>query len=363
MVVFISTGIAFAAIIATIPVGDQPESMAFYPAKNTHYSVNHTPNTVSVVDASTNTEITQITIGNSPVDVAVYPARDRVYVANGGSNTVSVINASSNLVIATISISDSPRGLAVDSERDVVYVTLRNAGNVTIVDAATNTVTTSISVGAAASRPIAAAVNLDTDKLYVLKRGTIGQSVAVIDVTTNTLSSTIILNNNQFLRDIVVDSTTNTVYVTNDLSSGSNPSDQLFVIDGATDALIQIIGMNTAPKEMFFDAITQRLFVSETGAGTVTVIDTTTNTKISECAVGNSPRGLALNSGLLYVNNRNTDEVLVIDECPTILAVGGTSLPINTTSLLLTGATIHVWMIPVVLAGIGIGIFVIKRRN
>ena len=43
---------------------------------------------------------------------------------------------------------------------------------------------------------------------------------------------------------------------------------------------------------------------------------------------------------------------------------GGTSIPINTTELLFTGEqSISMWMIPVVIAGAGIGIFVIKRRN
>jgi len=44
--------------------------------------------------------------------------------------------------------------------------------------------------------------------------------------------------------------------------------------------------------------------------------------------------------------------------------VGGTSIPIDQTALLLAGVqSVSMWMIPVVLAGIGIGVFVIKRRN
>jgi len=44
--------------------------------------------------------------------------------------------------------------------------------------------------------------------------------------------------------------------------------------------------------------------------------------------------------------------------------VGGSDVAINTSALLLAGATSNsMWMIPVVIAGIGIGIFVIKRRN
>jgi len=44
--------------------------------------------------------------------------------------------------------------------------------------------------------------------------------------------------------------------------------------------------------------------------------------------------------------------------------IGGTLIPIDTTTLLLAGVqSISMWMIPVVAAGIGIGIFVIKRRK
>jgi len=42
--------------------------------------------------------------------------------------------------------------------------------------------------------------------------------------------------------------------------------------------------------------------------------------------------------------------------------IGGTIIPINTTALLLAGVqSISMWMIPVVLAGAGIGVFVIMR--
>ena len=43
--------------------------------------------------------------------------------------------------------------------------------------------------------------------------------------------------------------------------------------------------------------------------------------------------------------------------------VGGTSLPIDTTALLVSGAqSTSMWMIPVILAGIGITVFVLKRK-
>ena len=46
------------------------------------------------------------------------------------------------------------------------------------------------------------------------------------------------------------------------------------------------------------------------------------------------------------------------------IVIGGINIPIDQSALLLAGAqSISMWMIPVVVAGIGIGIFVIKRRK
>jgi len=44
------------------------------------------------------------------------------------------------------------------------------------------------------------------------------------------------------------------------------------------------------------------------------------------------------------------------------VVVGGELLPIDTTALLLAGAQTFSWMIPVVLSGIGIGLFVVSRK-
>jgi len=45
-------------------------------------------------------------------------------------------------------------------------------------------------------------------------------------------------------------------------------------------------------------------------------------------------------------------------------AVGGYGIPIDTTALLLANAqSMSLWMLPVIAAGIGIGVLVLKKRN
>jgi len=43
--------------------------------------------------------------------------------------------------------------------------------------------------------------------------------------------------------------------------------------------------------------------------------------------------------------------------------IGGEIIPIETVSLILAGAQSFSWMIPVILSGIGIGLFVVSRKS
>ena len=63
------------------------------PAAGTVYATNTFDNTVSVIDASTDTVTATIHVGGIPLGVAADPTTKTAYVANYGAGTVSVINA------------------------------------------------------------------------------------------------------------------------------------------------------------------------------------------------------------------------------------------------------------------------------
>ena len=66
-------------------------------------------------------------------------------------------------------------------------------------------------------------------------------------------------------------------------------------------------------------------------------------------------------SGNVFVSGSISNNAFkIVKDIP----VGGTFIPIDQSALLLAGVqSISMWMIPVVVAGVGIGVFVIKRRN
>jgi YVTN family beta-propeller protein len=87
-------------VIATIPLGGNPFGVGVNPNTNRIYVANNGINTVSVIDAATNTVTATVTVGSSPTGVGVNQNSNRIYVANSGSNNVSVIDGNTNAVIA-----------------------------------------------------------------------------------------------------------------------------------------------------------------------------------------------------------------------------------------------------------------------
>jgi YVTN family beta-propeller protein len=166
------------------------------------FVANNFVNTVSVIDTATNTVIATITVGSGPGGVAVTPdlrrdgdgdRRDeredkarasKVYVANHNDNTVSVIDAATNTVIGSpITVGNDPYGVAVTPNGRRVYVTNRSSNTVSVIDTATNTVIGSpIPVG---NFPIGVAVTPDGRKVFVANFR--DNTVSVIATATNTV--------------------------------------------------------------------------------------------------------------------------------------------------------------------------------
>jgi len=76
----------------------------------------------------------------------------------------------------------------------------------------------------------------------------------------------------------------------------------------------------------------------------------------NECAA-------TLNDGTTWLPCLGFHLNLVLTGSPEQLPVGGELIQIETTSLLLAGAQSFSWMIPVILSGIGIGLFVVSRKS
>jgi len=131
------------------------------------------------------------------------------------------------------------------------------------------------------------------------------------------------------VRSVAVNPVTNRIYV------GNENEGTLSVINGATNTEIDIdgnpangmtrIALGSVPTAVAVNPATNRVFVSNFGSGTVSVVDGATNTEIdtdgnsgngvTRINVGGSPTGIAVNQALnrVYVANLASDDLDVID--------------------------------------------------
>jgi len=223
------------------------------------YVTNSGDNTVSVIDTATNTVTAAVAAGNSPYEISASPAGTEVYVANWGSGTVSVIDTSENNVTATLDTGASPGGVAVSPDGTAVYVTNVVNNTVSVIDTSTNSVTATVNVG---NYPAGIAVSPDGTAVYVTNTGSI-------------------------------EAPGNSVYVINTL-----------------DCSIEAVSVGRGPSGVAVTPDGKKVYVSNSDDGTVSVIDTATNTAASTVNVGNSSWGIAVNPAgtEVYVANLGDTE-------------------------------------------------------
>ena len=114
----------------SITVGGNPGAMAVSP--DGQYLIvtqvpNNNPNSVSVIDTTTNTVTTQITVGNGPAGVAFNPiaSASRAYVTNSNDSTMSIIDTQNWTVISTVPTGaggDDTLGVAITPDGANVYL-------------------------------------------------------------------------------------------------------------------------------------------------------------------------------------------------------------------------------------------------
>jgi len=315
-----------------------------------------------------NQVVATIPVGLSPWGVVVNPTSKLVYVANEVSNSVSVIEATTNTVAVVIPVGINPVALAITPDGATVYAANVHQGQIpiSVINTPTNTVTKTIDLGS--GEPFGTnqlAVSPDGAELYVAT-GFQGQGVPVIDTSTNEVLGTININPPSGWLDqtpcgVVFNSSGRSAYLTFAATRKKDPTGiKLFVskIDTATEKKVNVSApfgisdpgstsihghtlyivddqdvivfdtktnkvVKTIPLPQIFPqaaAVTpdgKYLYVTYSAAVSgVLTIDTTTYGFVgSPIPVGNYPRGIAIAPDGLraYVTNYDDGAVSVID--------------------------------------------------
>jgi len=169
--------------------------------------------------------------------VAADPATNSVYF--GGASGLTVVNGSDNTVAASVALPAAARSVAVNTVSDTVYVALAatsaSAPAVDAIDGLNNTVTATIPLPAG-SAPAGIAVDSSTDTVYVTEPG--AAAVAVIAGSTNSVTTTVSTGTGTHPAQLAVDETSDVVWI-----AGAHA---LLAISGTSNTITQTIPFPSA---------------------------------------------------------------------------------------------------------------------
>ncbi len=189
-------------VTSTITGFNYPNSVAVAPNGTYAYVTNYSGNTVSVISTATNTVTSTITGFNYPNSVAVAPNGTYAYVTNYSGNTVSVISTATNTVTSTITGLNYAEAVAVSPNGEFIYVKHsydQNQVLFSVINTTTNTITATVTLNgypnfSSGGGSSSVAVAPDGKSIYVVTNDySNGNLVSVINATTNTVTNTITL--------------------------------------------------------------------------------------------------------------------------------------------------------------------------
>src|ERR1700722_1947081 len=225
-------------IVATIPVGMQPEGIAITPNGKFAYVANQLGATenISVIDLSTNTVSATIDLGTvGAFAVAATPDSRFVYVTDSFQGLVEVIDTSINMSVGVITVGNDPMGIAITPNGQFAYVTNFNDDSISVIDLSTNMVSDTIGPPLTEGADVyGIAVSPDGSIVYAVEP----HFVNVIDTSTNMIVNSISLPSGSKGQQVVFSLDGAFAYVT--INAGF-----VDVIDTTTSMIIEEIPLNT----------------------------------------------------------------------------------------------------------------------
>jgi len=379
-------------VIASVLLGFTQVPVNFASAQSTPmiYVINLLSNDVTVINPQTDTVVTTIPGVFAPRNIEATPDGTRVYTVGGA--TARVIDTSTNMISDTFLLSRatadgfaispngerayagaspfggvmvldinpfsptfnseltrildapetvSPEHMVVSPDSSQVFISDRNGGSNTNlasiirVDAGTLTPTFGPDLGGSTNLVI----DPDGSRLFLTDCTLPNIGLSIIDPAT--LLPTTKLIDGVCVLGIAVSSDGKLVYV------GHPNTDEIKLVDVDMSSptfgdILAIIPSGKFTLDLILLPDDSKLYSIDRDANQVQVIDTLTNTELTRIDVGQFPLALALS--------------------PSQQVVGGELIPVDNVSLILAYGLVNSWWMAPIGIGIGVGIYLVKRR-
>lgn len=277
--------------------------------------LNKAENTAWQLDAQTGDKVAEYKTGSGPHEVAISPDERLAVITNYGDNTpgssLTVLNLDRKQVIKTIELNslERPHGVAWFSDGRRVIISAEGKQAVAIVDIEKDSVLSVIPTGEEVSHMVV----LGSDEKYAYVPNLGSGSVSVLD-----------LSNQQAVRTIPADNGTEGITLANEgkeLWVTNRGSDTIFVIDTGTLEVADTLNSPSFPIRAEASPDGKYIAVSNAQSSNISIFEAeshkllTTVSTLTEGTNNGIPIGLTFSSdgGRLFVANSNANEVVVID--------------------------------------------------
>ena len=269
------------AVLATLPVAAGPDGIAITPDGGTAFVSGASATSVSVIDTATDTVARAIEVGKGPQGLAITPDGRWLLVAVNGEDRVALIDIASRSVAGSVAVA-KPHTIAVRADGKLAYVTSQEPGHfaLSIIDLAARAIVGSVPVE---KPPRDLEFDHDGHALYFTLAGV--AAVQVLDPASNKVVAQIPTGASPHLAHHFAGMREGMIVV-------QGPG-EVMLFDPATNAPLRSIKVGQQPHWMDASADGKRLFVSNEGSNTLSVVDVASG-ETSTIAVGNAPRKVAV---------------------------------------------------------------------
>jgi YVTN family beta-propeller protein len=270
------------------------------------YVPNSLSDTVDVIDPSTARVVEHFAVGGLPQHVV--PAWDlkTLYVTNDRGNSLTPIDPANGRPGAPIAV-DDPYNMYFTPDGRYAIVVAERLQRLDFRDPHTFRLVKSVPVDCLGIDHL----DFSADGRYLIASCEFSSKLLKLDVSTQTVTSTLLLNGGKAKpQDVKLDPTGRVFYVA-DMERGG-----VYTIDGATFRVTGFIPTGAGTHGLYVSRDSRVLYVTNRNAGTVSLLDFATNRVVRTWSIpGGSPDmgGVSADGKVLWLSGRYNGVVYAID--------------------------------------------------
>jgi YVTN family beta-propeller protein len=315
------TTVSNAVVVRPIPYGTV---LGFNKSPERIYSLIN--GSLSVLDTNTYT-MTKNIISTTSMYFAQNNISKRLYISNGATNSVTIIDATNDSFITNVNVGVGPTRMAVNEATNRIYVANQN-NSISVIDGNSNFTIASIPLD---FTPDVIVVNPNTNRLYASEEPFVSSSnkpIGVVDLTTNTLIDKINLPHRGV--GLAISPATNRLYTFR--SDNVNSRQYIAEIDAATYNVVktvEIAGSNLVQLQVRPAA--NRLYLLDHVGGVIFNLDTLLPQTIITLPGSAENLGITLqpDKGLLFVTDVAKKQTFIMSEATATLEPKFTPISVN----------------------------------